>query len=102
LISASSGGGNHISNCVLSCKNCNSKEKLDMSWEEFLSKKVQDKNLMNKRKEKILQWQKENGAFQRKINSKILEEADSMCNEVIELYDQKVLELRKLHNNNNF
>ena len=73
-----------------------------MSWEEFLSKKVQDKNLMNKRKEKILQWQKENGAFQRKINSKILEEADSMCNEVIELYDQKVLELRKLHNNNNF
>jgi len=100
LVSSSSGGRNHISNRVLSCADCNAEEKLDKPWEEFLAQKVSEGDLMDKRKERILQWQKENVVSQ--IDPEILDKVNSMSNDVIELYDQKVSELRELCKSNNF
>jgi len=90
-----------MSNRVLSCATCNEKEKLDAPWEEFLSKEISDKNLLNKRKKKILKWQRENGAFASRVDVKILATIDSLGNKVIDCYDQSVLEIRKLRDDSN-
>src|SRR2546425_2956500 len=60
LVPASQGGTNHISNYVLSCADCNDKEKRDLPWEAFLKRKVSDAKTLLKRRDKILLWQKQN------------------------------------------
>jgi len=56
LISATTGGRNHISNRVLCCANCNEKEKLDRPWEEFLRCKADNENEYQLRLGRIRVW----------------------------------------------
>jgi len=59
-----SGGTNHISNRVFSCKRCNAHEKRDMDWVEFLQRKCgDDKIVYEQRHERIMRWINENGRF---------------------------------------
>ncbi len=98
LVSSARDGANHISNRVLSCAPCNEKEKLDMAWSKFLKLKNPDKAVLKKRKERIMQWQKENG--QLKLNETVLETIDLLSEEVVEFYDRKIEIARQLKNGN--
>ncbi len=94
LISASKGGRNSLSNRVLSCANCNEKEKRDLPWEEFLESKVSVQSVLEFRRRKIIDWQQQNstdadGAFQRFVNS-----ADSLADEVVEYFELKIKQLK--------
>lgn len=60
LISAATGGSNHISNRVLSCKPCNAKEKREMAWKDFLTKKCPDEQVLVERQRKIEEWVNQN------------------------------------------
>jgi hypothetical protein len=97
LISASLGGSNHISNRVLSCANCNEKEKLDMDWKKFLIQKSRSNSLLLKRKEKILKWQKKHKKVI--LNKNIIDKIESSGNEVSLFYDEKIKEIRNLQYN---
>ena len=98
LVSASSGGANHISNRVLSCANCNEKEKLDMPWTKFLLQKNPDNNLAAQRREQILIWQKQNSILPKNISAEFLKKIQLFGDEIAALYDAKVDELRNLRN----
>lgn len=95
LVSASQGGANHISNRVLSCANCNEKEKLDALWEEFLDRKVMDPSTRQSRKEKILDWQRLHGASDNELSKAMAKLLEHASVEVEELYSQKVKEIRR-------
>jgi hypothetical protein len=56
LISAARGGTNHISNRVFSCKPCNSVEKRDADWHDFLHEKHGEGPIFDERKRKIEKW----------------------------------------------
>jgi hypothetical protein len=56
LISAATGGSNHISNRVLSCKPCNAREKREMAWKDFLKKKCPGEQVLAYRQLKIEEW----------------------------------------------
>lgn len=96
LISSSLGGSNHISNRVLSCADCNEKEKLDKPWKSFLLQKNSNNNVAQRRKGKILEWQKKHSRQIMRIDGKIIGTIGRMGSEVIKIYDQKVEEIRKL------
>jgi len=96
LVSSAKGGTNHISNRVLSCATCNEKEKLDRPWEEFLIQKNSNKTLASQRREKILKWRRLN--CNANISEDILKKIDSLGNEVVALYDEKVSMVRRLKN----
>ncbi|HZF02649.1 MAG TPA: HNH endonuclease [Methylomirabilota bacterium] len=102
LISASKGGRNHFSNRVLSCANCNEKEKRDLPWEEFLTSKVAGQVLMETRRQKILDWQKGNlDNFAANFHS-LVNSADSLANEVVNVFELKIAELKKQKQNLKF
>jgi CRISPR/Cas system Type II protein with McrA/HNH and RuvC-like nuclease domain len=96
LVSSSLGGSNHISNRVLSCANCNEKEKLDMPWEKFLTQKNPDKSIASRRKDKILKWLSMHKTVI--IKKEILDEIESLSNEVVDFYDKNVKLARQLRN----
>jgi hypothetical protein len=94
LISASQGGPNHKSNRVLSCADCNEKEKLDMDWNKFLAQKNNGNSKLQKRKEKILKWQEQNTTTELDLN--IVNKIEAIGNSVCYFYDSKVKEIRVL------
>jgi hypothetical protein len=61
LIPSAMGGGNGLANRVLSCKSCNSKEKRDRFWLEFLVEKSPSKTVFRRRRSQIKKWIKING-----------------------------------------
>jgi len=84
LVSAAMGGANALANRVLSCKNCNAKEKRDRNWIEFLKEKCSSENIFDKRKSRIMQWIKINGgrpALDSEILSLLQQEADRTTKE---------------------
>jgi len=96
LASSALGGSNCISNRVLSCANCNEKEKLDMPWAKFLTQKNPDKFVSSRRKNKILKWL---SMHQTKIIRKdVLAKILSLGDEVVAVYDEKVKLTRQLRN----
>ena len=95
LISASKSGRNHISNRVLSCADCNEKEKLDSGWEEFLASKVADSAIRELRRKKIISWQEKNPCESDDCFHSLVGSADSLANEVVECFELKVAELKK-------
>jgi len=94
LISASCGGANGISNRVLSCASCNEAEKLDMPWEEFLSKKCSNKHIEAERKNKILQWQKTHK--ESILGKDVLSKIKLLADDVTSYYDEKIKQARIL------
>ena len=99
LVSASKHGTNHISNRVLSCANCNEKEKLARGWVKFVSIKNPNKKLAKTRKEKISKWKKQNKRHQ-KIDTKLLNKVISLSNSIGEFYLRKVKFVRRLRDKN--
>ena len=53
------GGGNYIRNRVLACKECNGNEKREGEWVKFLRSKCADRPLFQKRRLRIVSWQKQ-------------------------------------------
>ena len=94
LISSSIGGINHISNRVLSCAACNEKEKLDMDWQKFLKSKIPDKDLAEKRKLKIIEWQKQNKFYP--ANESLMKAIESASDSVVTCYEKKIKYVRDL------
>lgn len=95
LVSSSKGGENHISNRVLSCANCNEKEKLDAAWEPFLAKKNIDQGLFRARRRRILEWQRAVSKAQPLAGRK-LAALESLTVEAIAAFDAAVTKARKI------
>jgi 5-methylcytosine-specific restriction endonuclease McrA len=92
LVAASLGGSNHISNRVLSCANCNEKEKLDKPWEQFLRHKNSDEKVLSQRTAKILEWATRSN---RRREDDLMKVADQAAARVFACFDEEVAELRK-------
>ncbi|MGB8370810.1 MAG: HNH endonuclease [Limisphaerales bacterium] len=99
LVSASKGGRNHVSNRVLSCANCNEKEKLDSPWEEFLASKVSDPPVLESRRQRISDWQRQNSCETDKIFQNLADSADSLANKVVKCFDLEIAELKRQKQN---
>ncbi len=100
LVSASSGGTNHVSNRVLSCATCNEKEKRDLDWKEFLRKKTTNKSEFQSRENKIIKWQKQNYFQNSLVDKNILNKIKRMADEVEKLFESKVDKVRKIKQKN--
>jgi hypothetical protein len=88
-----SSGTNHISNRVLSCKQCNGDEKRDADWQEFLRKKVCDEATLNERRDKIQAWCRSVSSIRQKVpDERVQKEIDT----VISTFDAAVKNLRQL------
>jgi len=98
LVTSSLGGSNYISNRVLSCASCNEEEKLDMPWGKFLIQKNPNQNLLAKRKEKILHWQKLHKKVS--LNKETIDKIEKIGNEVAAFYDKKIKMARNLKDKN--
>lgn len=96
LVSSAIGGSNCLSNRVLSCANCNEKEKLDMPWEEFLGQKNPEKSMASRRKDKILKWMNMNETAI--IRKDILDKLKAIGDDAVAAYDEKVELTRQLRN----
>lgn len=94
LVSAARGGSNHVSNRVLSCAQCNEKEKLDAPWDEFLKKKVLDSASLKTRRGLIIAWQKHAHKREVRLDPKMLKRLQTASEEVVEYYDRAVSRMR--------
>lgn len=94
LVPASLGGPNHISNRVLSCATCNEAEKLDAPWEEFISRKNQDPDVVHIRVGRVREWQKLNG--EPLLDKNKLSKIERLSESAVAYYDAKVKEARRL------
>ena len=94
LISASSGGPNHLSNRVLACSTCNEKEKLDTPWDLFLERKIKDARFRRQRMKKIREWQRLTGEDVSARSAQLNALVEKACDEVLGLYSRKVEEIR--------
>lgn len=56
VIASTSGGGNGIHNCVLSCARCNGDEKREEDWRNFLDRKAESAQVAAVRAELIESW----------------------------------------------
>jgi hypothetical protein len=83
-----------VSNRVLSCAQCNEKEKLDAPWDEFLKKKVLDSAAFETRSSLINSWQKHHCQTEVCLNPEMLKLLESAGDEVIEFYDRVVTQMR--------
>jgi CRISPR/Cas system Type II protein with McrA/HNH and RuvC-like nuclease domain len=92
LVAASLGGTNHISNRVLSCANCNEKEKLDQPWEQFLQHKSSNEETFLQRRAKILEW---SVYSERRQENELLEAADKAAAKVAACFEEEVAQLRR-------
>jgi hypothetical protein len=96
LVAASLGGVNHVSNRVLSCANCNEKEKLDHPWQQFLRHKNSDENILSQRQAKILEWSERSD---RQQEDALLKAADQAAARVAACFDEEVAKLRQSTSN---
>lgn len=92
LVAASQHGANHISNRVLSCANCNEKEKLDQPWEQFLQYKSSDEKVFSQRRAKILEWSTRSERHQ---ENDLMKSADQAAARVAACFEQEVAKLRQ-------
>lgn len=97
LISASKGGTNQVGNRVLSCPQCNEKEKLDRDWREFLNDKCPQSAVLAERVARIEAWRTANTGGNHPAVVGLVNEAARMAGEVNQLIDEKFVALRRLH-----
>lgn len=93
LLSASRGGGNGLSNRVLSCARCNEVEKRETDWQDFLRRKCEDEAVFQQRHGRICAWTAQ--GTQPKADSQLLKTADRLAAEVVAFYEQRVADLRR-------
>ena len=95
LVAASQGGANAIGNRVLSCAQCNAIEKLDTLWELFLTEKVPDDDVLEPRRNRILEWQAANPVPSEESTLQLRELAKAKAAEIVKALDTAVAELRQ-------
>jgi CRISPR/Cas system Type II protein with McrA/HNH and RuvC-like nuclease domain len=95
LISASARGTNHISNRVLSCSQCNEKEKQHKPWKTFLSQKESDRHLRKEREMRIREWQKRNHR-KTKLHRNVIKRIDELGDNICKFYDQGIKKVKNL------
>ncbi len=95
LLSASSGGANHIANRVLACAPCNEKEKLDRPWEQFLRAKCADNRIFATRRTKIREWVEARTDGARTVTPKITADVDASVQRIVRVFDSEVARIRK-------
>lgn len=93
LVSAAQGGSNGLSNRVLSCGNCNAREKRDRPWLEFLREKSTDAPTYAARETRILNWLSINGG-EISIEPELMEILNQEYEQVSARYDIAVQRLR--------
>lgn len=94
LVSASQAGANHISNRVLSCAQCNEKEKLDRDWRGFLRSKAPSDEDLESREARILRWV-QSAAAAHPLDPALIAEASAAAAEVNDLFDARYKALRQ-------
>lgn len=94
LVSASQGGANNISNRVLSCANCNEKEKLDEDWMEFLARKVACTSTRKERVNRIEQWIAQQEMECAVVSEALLKLADDLAEEAVKAFDSGINDIR--------
>lgn len=89
-------GLNHISNRALSCKWCNGDEKREKDWKEFIFSKCEEK-MARRRIEKIKNWMefKKLAKEERDLRWKKRAIADELSNQVCNVLEKKITELKK-------
>ena len=96
LVPASQSAANHVSNRVLSCPDCNEKEKLDRPWEDFLRQKASDPQAYQERRDRILRWQQEHPIPPYLKDTSVSEEVARLADEAVSVFDAKVEQARSL------
>jgi hypothetical protein len=81
---------------VLSCSQCNEKEKLDRDWREFLKEKCPESAVFAQRIARIGAWQNANAGGKDPVAVELVNEASRMAGEVNQLIDEKFAVLRRL------
>jgi hypothetical protein len=90
LVPAAQGGGNGVTNRILSCATCNGDERRDRDWMEFLKAKAGA--IYDERKRRIVEWAQTPRAARSDYDKELLEK---VTKEALEAYDRAVDELRK-------
>ncbi len=93
LVSAALGGANALANRILSCKDCNAKEKRDRDWIEFLREKSPTDEVFHQRKTKIEQWVRLNGDHP-KLDEQVLTLLQEECERTTKEYDRACARVR--------
>ncbi|QIF04586.1 HNH endonuclease [Roseimicrobium sp. ORNL1] len=88
-------GGNALDNFVLSCATCNEKEKLDKDWETFLETKAPTSEIFGIRRARIVEWRQLACKQVVNVDPALLNMAECAVVEVLELFEEKVEELRR-------
>ncbi len=95
-LAASHGGSNSIGNRVLACGPCNDDEKLDQHWEAFLRVKTQSVEIFEMRRKRIIEWHERNPIANEARHRELRAAAIEKALEVINVFDERVQELRAL------
>jgi HNH endonuclease len=87
LVSSSTGGRNHISNRVPSCKPCNASEKRELDWKVFLLGKAETEAIGVRRMAIVCAWLEKCGPLQELSQSRLkaVEEQSRLVENAIDL-----------------
>lgn len=95
VVPAAAGGSNEIHNSVLSCHRCNGDEKREEEWQSFLSRKVANDVLAERRHAHISAWI-EKGGNESVLDPFVRAQAESIIAEALADFDKAVKKLRLL------
>lgn len=90
------GGSNDVSNRVLACGPCNSDEKRDMPWEEFLALKESQPDVLSKRKERIMQWIARHSSKAQSVSPELEQRAHEIIEEAVKSFEEAVEAIRNI------
>lgn len=90
------GGSNHISNRVLSCANCNEKEKLDRPWRDFLREKANSPEEYAERETRILEWVESAQVSGAGVPEEAAQQVEEEIRCVLQRYNEAVQRIRDL------
>jgi hypothetical protein len=94
LVSATTGGPNHICNRVLSCGPCNGDEKREKEWETFLAEKISDQDLLRVRRTKIGEWVRLMSADNSAIPKDLSQLVEREISSAIKSFDDAIRKIR--------
>ena len=90
-----SGGGNRLSNFVLSCPDCNERKR-ELDWQTFLRQRCTDDGGFELRRTTILKWQQHSQQHDAVVDPALLERAEVCISAVYRVFEQQLSELQRL------
>ncbi len=90
-----SGGGNRLSNFVLSCPDCNERKR-ELDWQTFLSQRCTDDGAFELRRATVLEWVHYSQQHDAVADPALLERAETCISAVHRVFEQQLSELRSL------